>query len=177
MIKKVVSITIETMVNDKSSKKIQTHINALNRRTIAYEILLKKELEYYENINDFISEIVVIIQDIYWNYSQINKLTDSKEKEKSVKTTADKIINILKLIPKTKKDLLVFKNYSVVDVTNAHTAMVCYLQENSDSFVKIVKEKYSKKNEEILKNITNESLKLSAHLSAVIQIRQKELSE
>lgn len=177
LIKKIVSLTIEKMFSDSSSKKMQAHINILNRRTMAYEILVKKELEYYENINDFISEIVVLIQDVYWNYSQVDKTSDSTEKEKYKQGTVDNFTNLLKLIPKTKKDLLVFKNYSVVDVTNAHTNIVCYVQENSEKIAKIIKEKHTKNNDEVLKNITNELLQLSALLSAVIQVRQKELSE
>ena len=177
LIKKVVSLTIETIFSDNSSKKMQSHINILNRRTMAYEILLKKELEYYENINDFISEIVVLIQDVCWNYSQIDKTSDIKEKEKYRQASADNFKNLLKIIPKTKKDLLVFKNYSVVEITNEHTNLVCYLQENAENITEILKEKYTKKSEEILKNITNEVLQLSALLSAVIQVRQRELSE
>ena len=177
LIKKVVSLTIETIFSDNSSKKMQSHINILNRRTMAYEILLKKELEYYENINDFISEIVVLIQDVCWNYSQIDKTSDIKEKEKYRQASADNFKNLLKIIPKTKKDLLVFKNYSVVEITNEHTNLVCYLQENTENITEILKEKYTKKSEEILKNITNEVLQLSALLSAVIQVRQRELSE
>jgi len=177
LIKKVVSLTIETIFSDNSSKKMQSHINILNRRTMAYEILLKKELEYYENINDFISEIVVLIQDVCWNYSQIDKTSDIKEKEIYRQASADNFKNLLKIIPKTKKDLLVFKNYSVVEITNEHTNLVCYLQENAENITEILKEKYTKKSEEILKNITNEVLQLSALLSAVIQVRQRELSE
>ena len=156
---------------------MQSHINILNRRTMAYEILLKKELEYYENINDFISEIVVLIQDVCWNYSQIDKTSDSKGKEKYMQASVDNFTNLLKNIPKTKKDLLLFKNYSVVEVTNEHTNIVCYLQENAENMTQILKEKHTKKNEEILKNITTEVLQLSALLSAVIQVRQRELSE
>ena len=47
LIKHIVSTTIYAMINEDSSKKIQSHINQLNRRTIAYELLLKKELLYY----------------------------------------------------------------------------------------------------------------------------------
>ena len=68
---------------------MQAHINILNRRTMAYEILVKKELEYYENINDLISEIVVLIQDVYWNYSQVGKTRVSTEKEKYMQGTID----------------------------------------------------------------------------------------
>lgn len=177
LIKKVVTLTIETIFSDNSSKKMQLHINALNRRTIAYEILLKKELEYYENINNFISEIVVLIQDVYWNYSQIAKTNDPKEKEKYRQSSASNFTNILEYIPKTKKDLLVFKNYSVDEITTKHTNIVCYLQENVEKILKVLEEKYNKENVLILKNVTNEVLKLSAQLSVAVQVRQKELSE
>ena len=92
------------MINEDSSKKIQSHINQLNRRTIAYELLLKKELLYYENILEFISVVVVSIQDVCWNYKEYGYARDVKDKNRYKSQSIENFQNILRLIPSTKKD-------------------------------------------------------------------------
>lgn len=177
-IKKIVSLTVETMFSESSSKKMQSHINMLNRRTMAYEILLKKELEYYDSISDFISEVVVLIQDVYWNYTKIENCSDLESKKKYKNASLDNLANILKLIPKTKKDALVLKNYSTEEIVNAHTDLICIIQDNSEKIANIImKEKFSNNNKNTLKEVNDKVLKICALLSGLVQIRQKELSE
>lgn len=177
-IKKIVSLTVETMFSESSSKKMQSHINMLNRRTMAYEILLKKELEYYDSISDFISEVVVLIQDVYWNYIKIENCSDLESKKKYKNASLDNLANILKLIPKTKKDALVLKNYSTEEIVNAHTDLICFIQDNSEKIANIImKEKFSDNNKNTLKKVNDKVLKICALLSGLVQIRQKELSE
>lgn len=177
-IKKIVSLTVETMLSESSSKKMQSHINMLNRRTMAYEILLKKELEYYDSISDFISEVVVLIQDVYWNYTKIENCSDLESKKKYKNASLDNLANILKLIPKTKKDALVLKNYSTEEIVNAHTDLICIIQDNSEKIANIImKEKFSNNNKNTLKEVNDKVLKICALLSGLVQIRQKELSE
>ena len=178
LIKKIVSHTVETIFSESSSKKLQSHINLLNRRSMAYEILLKKELEYYDNISDFISEVVVLIQDVYWNYTKTENCSDSESKKKYKKNSLDNLTNILELIPKTKKDALVLKNYSTKEIVDAHTDLICFIQNNAKKISNIImKEKFSSENKSKLRKLTDEVLKISAYLSGLVQIRQKELSE
>lgn len=180
LIKRIVEKTIDNIFSEELSKKSQYYISTLNRRTVAYEILLKKELEYYESISDFISELIVDIQDVLWNYEQFSKQKDDEIKEKYKKQAIKIYLKILKSIPVTKKDNLIFQNYSSKIVFKNHSEIICYLQKNIENINNIVLSEIESNLEDninILTSITNETLMLSSKLMISIQEQQKELSK
>ena len=178
LIKHIVSTTIYAMINEDSSKKIQSHINQLNRRTIAYELLLKKELLYYENILEFISVVVVSIQDVCWNYSQYGSVKDINEKNKYKNQSIENFQNILKLIPASKKDNIIYENYSSSNISKIHSNLICYIQDNAEQIVKISrKKKYYVSDYDIMNKISQGMLELCALLSTIIHQKHEELSK
>lgn len=178
LIKHIVSKTIDNVLNENSSKKIQLHINQLNRRTIAYELLLKKELLYYENILEFISVVVVSIQDVCWNYKEYGYDRDVKDKNKYKSQSIENFQNILRLIPSTKKDNLIYENYSSHDISKIHSNLICYIQDNSEQIVKILgKKKYYVRDYDIMNTISQEMLEKCALLSTMIHLKHEELSK
>ncbi len=178
LIKHIVSTTIYAMINEDSSKKIQSHINQLNRRTIAYELLLKKELLYYENILEFISVVVVSIQDVCWNYSQYGSIKDINEKNKYKNQSIENFQNILKLIPASKKDNIIYENYSSSNISKIHSNLICYIQDNAEQIVKILsKKKYYVSDYAIMNKISQGMLELCALLSTIIHQKHEELSK
>lgn len=178
LIKHIVSTTIYAMINEDSSKKIQSHINQLNRRTIAYELLLKKELLYYENILEFISVVVVSIQDVCWNYSQYGSVKDINEKNKYKNQSIENFQNILKLIPASKKDNIIYENYSSSNISKIHSNLICYIQDNAEQIVKILrKKKYYVSDYDIMNKISQGMLELCALLSTIIHQKHEELSK
>lgn len=178
LIKHIVSKTIDNVLNENSSKKIQLHINQLNRRTIAYELLLKKELLYYENILEFISVVVVSIQDVCWNYKEYGYARDVKDKNRYKSQSIENFQNILRLIPSTKKDNLIYENYSSHDISKIHSNLICYIQDNSEQIVKILgKKKYYVRDYDIMNTISQEMLEKCALLSTMIHFKHEELSK
>lgn len=178
LIKHIVSKTIDNVLNENSSKKIQLHINQLNRRTIAYELLLKKELLYYENILEFISVVVVSIQDVCWNYKEYGYARNVKDKNKYKSQSIENFQNILRLIPSTKKDNLIYENYSSHDISKIHSNLICYIQDNSEQIVKILgKKKYYVRDYDIMNTISQEMLEKCALLSTMIHFKHEELSK
>ncbi len=180
LIKRIVEKTIDNIFSEELSKKSQYYISTLNRRTVAYEILLKKELEYYESISDFVSELIVVIQDVLWNYEQFSKQKDNEIKEKYKKQAIKIYLKILKSIPVTKKDNLIFQNYSSQIVFKKHSEIICYLQKNIENINNILlseTESNLEDNINILTSITNETLMLSSKLMISIQEQQKDLSK
>ncbi len=174
LVKKIVELTIDNMFSDRLAKKSQEYINNLNRRTLAYEILLKKELEYYENISNFTSSIVVDIQDVLWNYEKF--LSDENGEKYKEKATII-FSKILKDIIVTKKDSLMFESYSNSKVHNAHIAIICYLQDNALEITNILISLENKKeNVENIKSVCENTLILASKLMNEIQERQKEIS-
>ena len=178
LIKHIVSKTIDNVLNENSSKKIQLHINQLNRRTIAYELLLKKELLYYENILEFISVVVVSIQDVCWNYKEYGYARDVKDKNRYKSQSIENFQNILRLIPSTKKDNLIYENYSSHDISKIHSNLICYIQDYSEQIVKILgKKKYYVRDYDIMNTISQEMLEKCALLSTMIHFKHEELSK
>lgn len=178
LIKHIVSKTIDNVLNENSSKKIQLHINQLNRRTIAYELLLKKELLYYENILEFISVVVVSIQYVCWNYKEYGYARNVKDKNKYKSQSIENFQNILRLIPSPKKDNLIYENYSSHDISKIHSNLICYIQDNSEQIVKILgKKKYYVRDYDIMNTISQEMLEKCALLSTMIHFKHEELSK
>ena len=178
LIKHIIAKTIDVMLNVDSSKKIQSHINQLNRRTIAYELLLKKELLYYENILEFISVVVVSIQDVCWNYNEYGHARDKQEKNKYKNQSIENFQKILKLIPSTKKDNIIYENYTSSDISKIHSKLICYIQDNAEQIVKILgKKKYYARDFDTMNVISQDLLKICALLSTMIHQKHDELSK
>ncbi len=178
LIKHIISKTLDVMLNEESSKKIQSHINQLNRRTIAYELLVKKELLYYENVLEFVSVVVVSIQDVCWNYKEYGHAKDINEKRKYKNQSIEYLGKIIELIPSTKKDHLICKSYANRNISKVHLKLICYIQDNLEQITKILKKKkYFTKDFDDLNAISNGLLEICAALSVLIRDEHKNLSE
>lgn len=178
LIKQIVYFTINNVFSEQSSRQIQNHINTLNRKRMAYDILLKKELEYYEKISEYISDLVVQIQDIEWNYNQMLKSKNKEEKEKYNKWAVDNFKSILENIPKTKKDNIIYQNYADENIWASHSKIISFIQNKSEILINtLLKNKKSSKSTTIISDITKEVLLMASTTMILIQTRQKQLSE
>lgn len=178
LIKQIVYFTVNNVFSEQSSKQIQNHINTLNRKRMAYDILLKKELEYYEKISEYISDLVVQIQDVEWNYNQTLKSKNKEEKEKYNKWAIDNLKSILENIPGTKKDTIIYQNYADENIWASHSEIISFIQNKSEILVDILlKNNKSSKNTTLISDITKEVLLMASTTMVLIQTRQKKLSE
>lgn len=173
-VKKFIEDMIESIITEKSNKNVEKYINDLNRKTIVYENLIKKELEFYEKTEDYISDIVVEIQDVqnyYLSYIQ-NEIKEEIEEDK--KKSLKELLKILNKIPKYKKDIIMFGNY-IDDVLEKNCSeFLCDLQDNSLKLSeKIINDKVEV-NE--LKMIVDNTLKRSSSVMVLIRERYQNLS-
>lgn len=106
---------------EKSTLKLT---NKLERSTKAYEILLKKEFDYYEKIDPFMAELVPLIQDlVYYSTESISDVTiDKKEKYREA------IMRYLKMIPEMKNDVVMFQPYIPTDIFQAVSSLLGTMQ-------------------------------------------------
>ena len=169
---------VYSSINKYFSNSSLDYTNALTRKRLAYEILLKKEFEYYEKVSEYISGVIVQCQDVKLNYEY--ELTKAEEEfEGTFRDSAFKYyMKIVKEIPNTKKDNIVFQNYSEKTVWKLHGEIIIYIQNSVQEITNVLlKRKYSKKDFEIISEFVENILKMCSLIMLNIQNRQKKLSE
>jgi len=123
ILKFIIEKLIENILSSKYSKKIVDYENTINRRTMAYKILLEKELEFYNIYFSYASNLVTDIQDVQYNYD--NSLIDNKYIESLKKY----ILKVLELIPNLKRDSLLYESYCDRRVRTEVSKLIVILQE------------------------------------------------
>lgn len=116
---------IENALDNAGEKNVAKYSNGLQRRTMAYEMLLQKEFEFYENAAKFSSELIVDIQDFTYyagcNEDQADMYDYEKAKEIALK--------IISSIPQFKRDSLLCHNYIPTNIDEAATLLLRDLQD------------------------------------------------
>ena len=172
---KYIDKAVETSF-EKSTLRLS---NRLNRKTIAYEFLLKKEFDFYERLDPYFATLVPMVQDfVYWADEFQNKNSDyAKKKYKKL------FFKYLKLIPEMKNICVMFQPYVPKDISEAIVALLRNMQLRPDleylSFV--AKVLYGKNDESIdmnkMQEIKEKVLKSVALVEALIKNRVTELSQ
>lgn len=169
--KVVIEKTIESIISSKYSKKIAEYENKIYKRTLAYKIILEKELNFYDKYYDYASTLITDIQDVSYYFE--NNIKDSKDVDRLKKY----IINVLEIIPKIKKELLLYESYCNESVKIEVTKLIVMLQKEFAQKIKIFIEDEKKiKKEQIIKICDNVLMQL-AKISVMIIEREKKLVE
>lgn len=163
LIKLIVEKIFDNYILKKKKKEIIEYENAIQRSTIAYKLLLEKELEFYEKYFDYASELVTDIQDIEYNYLKFNK-----------KLLKKYILKVLEVIPKLKKDAIVYEAYYDSKIRKAIISLIKVLQ---DDFAHKIEKIMAKevKNEKV-KMLCDDVLKKLALISSLIYLREEKMS-
>ena len=82
------------MIDKTNIKRIKAE-NEYQRKTMAFKILIEKELEFYEKYYEYASKFITYIQDITFNLNKGN-----------FETYINYTIKTLELIPLFKRDVL-----------------------------------------------------------------------
>lgn len=173
ILKFIIEKLIENILSSKYSKKIVDYENTINRRTMAYKILLEKELEFYNIYFSYASNLVTDIQDVQYNYD--NSLIDNKYIESLKKY----ILKVLELIPNLKRDSLLYESYCDRRVRTEVSKLIVILQEKFAPQIDIMMSKGNKKRKykDDIDKICNEIIMQLALISTIIQTRENELAE
>lgn len=107
-------------------KNIEKYRNKLNRTTIAYELLLNKELNFYERLGPHMATLIPLAQDL------VNYAKDDSEHEQSYKHKkfCENLFTYINIIPKLKSDVLFGQPYIPQNVWTEVTSLIGEMQNN-----------------------------------------------
>ena len=175
ILQKVIEKMIDNIIEEKSNKNIEKYINDLKRKTLVYEKIVKRELEFYDKVENYISDIVVEIQDVEIYYYNFINADDEERIETNKKKFLNELEKIIEKIPIYKKDVIMFGNYIDDEIKKASVKLLCELQESVIEISNIMQKNETKKVE--LEKIAKETLMNSCIVMDLIKKRYQNLSD
>lgn len=175
--KGIVEKYIHTVIEKSAEKELEKVKNKLAKNISAFEVLLRKEFEYYESVDKIYAEIIVDIQDVYWYVAEATEL----ERKVRCEELREKFQHILKRMMGLKNHNLAYQVYVPKKVFEATGNVVCTIQDHGDFVSDCVKKMFYDQEQEIekdkLENIKDEILAAVAWANVCIMGRVKELSD
>lgn len=177
ILKSIVTKIVDKAIDTSFEKSTIKLTNKLERTTKAYEILLRKEFDYYEKIDPYMATLVPLVQDLeYWaTKSQEDDSDDAKEKYR------EHILEYLKMIPEIKNDSVLFQPYIPEDIFEAVAVLLSSMQSEMKYLCFVGEVLYEKADGEIdtnkLKDISDKVLLSVALIEMRIKKRLTELSQ
>lgn len=177
LLKFIIEKLIESILSSKYTKKVVDYENTINRRTMAYKILLEKELKYYDIYFSYASNLITNIQDVEYNYDK--SLDNKKDNKKYIESLRKYILKVLKLIPELKHDSLLYEAYCDKRINIEITNLIVMLQKDFATKVDIMMGKDGKKEEykDEIHKMVDKIIAQLALISTIIQLKEKEMLE
>lgn len=174
--KNILNKYIETIIESSAQKSIEKIKNQFSKTLSAYDLLLKKEFEYYESIDCILADLIVDIQDFKSNI--INEFDFSMENRLNI--ISETSSKILKSIISIKRNTLMYQSYIPKNIMHNSSLVVIKLQENinliTDNFKLLQDSKEDEINIEQIKSFSDDILLLIANLETSISIHLRELA-
>lgn len=176
ILKSIVSKIVDKAIDTSFEKSTIKLTNKLERTTKAYEILLRKEFDYYEKVDPYMATLVPLVQDLeYWATKAKEGNTDNaKEKYR------EHLLEYLKMIPEIKNDSVLFQPYVPADIFEAVGLLLNNMQSELQYLGFVGKVLYEKTDGEIdankLKEIGDNVLFSIALIETRVKNRLTELS-
>lgn len=164
--KSLVSKYIDTLIEASAEKNIKKLENRFARSMTAYEILLKKEFDYYSKIDAIYAELIVRIQDC------CDEILGEIEKERPMRCedAREELIYILQSIPVLKNYVLLYQVYIPIDIFKASAAVVDVLQEKTRILHSELKKLFDDNESDIDRNAVEEAKKEIITTLAVVEL-------
>lgn len=165
---------VYAQIEKSAEKELEKAKNSFSKSFTAYEILLKKEFEYYESIDKIYAEVIVDVQDI--GYYSI----EEKDVEKGLRCNNLKEISLrlLDSVKKLKNLNLLYQVYVPIDIFSVTGKVVVAIQENcdliSDTVMNVFEDK--KCDEEGIKEFIDYILAEIAWSNTLIRSRLQDLT-
>lgn len=116
----------EAGIESSFEKNIEKFKNKLERSTRAYEILLEREMRFYEKLEPLVAELVPLIHDLRYYLETHEEL----ELEKECEMFRSHFKRYCELIKIFKNENLVHHSYIPQDIFDAFTALVKQMQDD-----------------------------------------------
>lgn len=121
---KLVDVGIETSF----SKSLEKYRNRLMRTTRAYEILLDREMRFYEKLEPIFAELIPLVQDLSYYMEQCQ----GEERKANCEDFKKCLERYMDLILSLKNEILLHQSYIPNEVFLSSTAIVKLMQDDLD---------------------------------------------
>lgn len=125
----------ESSIESSFEKNIEKFKNKLERSTRAYEILLDREMRFYEKLEPITAELVPLEHDLLYYL----KHDDDLDRVKQCEAFKEHFNRYCKLILELKNETLIHQSYTPQAVFNAYTAVVKQMQDDLPLWVDMCK--------------------------------------
>lgn len=166
----------ETGIESSFEKNIEKFRNKLERTTRAYEMLLDKEMRFYEKKETIVAELIPLEQDLlyYLRHCEGGKHEQEEEKFRNHFKRYTKLIIVL------KNEILIHQSYIPQEVFCAFSSVVKQMQDDLNYWGDMIEFMFSGEYEKIDyqkgEQIVDNFLKNIAFAEMKIHLRLKDLS-
>lgn len=158
------------VIDSSFEKSLEKYRNKITRSNKAYEILLDREMSFYEKIDPIFAELIPLVQDLVY-------LLENKQKEEF----REHLLRYTELIINLKSEVFLHQSYIPESVFEASSVVVEEMQKNLDYWKKTAKllfaEEYDVIDYDKGKNIVDDLLKLISLTEQVVKHRLQDMSQ
>lgn len=115
----------ETGIESSFEKNLEKFKNHLDRSTRAYEILLDREIRFYEKLDPITAELVPLENDLLYYLKY-----DDADRERQCEAFREHFKRYCELIKDLKNENLIHQSYIPQEVFNAYTSAVKRMQDD-----------------------------------------------
>lgn len=123
-VKSLIQKWLENIMNTASDKSIAKFSNSLQRKTMAYEMLLQKEFGFYEAAAKFTSSLIVDIQD----YTFYSGCSEEQPGQYNIGKAKEVALRIIEGIKHFKGESLLAHTYIPDNINQASTQLISQVQ-------------------------------------------------
>ena len=125
----------ETGIEASFEKNLEKYRNKLSRSTKAFDILLEREMRFYERMEPIFAELVPLVHDLLYY------MTRDEDVERNVECEAFRknFSRYMELTKELKNETLIHQSYIPKSVFMSSTALVKQMQDNSEYWFSMVK--------------------------------------
>ena len=124
--KDLINKCLEGSIESTFNKKLEKYRNSLYRSTKAYEIILNRELKYYEQLDIHLAELIPLVQDLVY-YLKPNKYKNQIEQFEAYKKIFLRYTDLLLML---KNESLIFRAYTTEEIFQEVTSVVIQMQDD-----------------------------------------------
>ena len=116
----------ETGIESSFEKNLEKFRNKLERSTKAYEILLEREMRFYEKLEPITAELVPLEHDLLYYL----KYDEREDREKQCEKFRELFRRYRELAMELKHENLIHQSYTSQEVINAYTSVIKQMQDD-----------------------------------------------
>ena len=166
----------ETGIESSFEKNLEKYRNKLSRSTKAYEILLDREMRFYDHIDPIIAQLIMVLRDL-GDSSQYDPASNREEQYDAFRKY---FLQFCELLKQLKNEALLHQAYLPIDMFAAVTGVVKLMQDGllywQDIAIALSNGEYDKIDSEKNEQLGDELRAQIACTEVIIQERLRQLS-